>query len=179
MPKKFDLSHYDLERISEYIKYDQLSGFFVWIKKASSKVIVGRRAGYLDSSGYRILSFKGTHYYEHLIAWNIMMGPIPNGMVIDHVDGDRSNNSLKNLRVTTQNQNAKNVVRNMTRIGPDGAPLPQGVCWVERKGKYTASIKNNYKKIHLGTFLTISEAHDAYMNAKRRIHPESTESRLK
>lgn len=179
MPKRFDLSRLELAKLAEYIKYDKFSGSFIWIKKPSSKVVIGRRAGHLDSSGYRVLSFEGQHYYEHLIAWNIKFGPIPKGMVIDHIDGDRSNNSLSNLRLITQGENTKNVVRSRVRMGPDGATLPQGVCWVERKGKYTASIKNNYKKIHLGTFFTPSEAHNAYINAKRILHPKSTESRLK
>lgn len=70
-----------------------------------------RRAGNpvgSTSNGYWIVGFNKTTYPVHRVVWTVAHGPIPEGMVIDHIDGDPSNNNLSNLRLATSNQNGHN-----------------------------------------------------------------------
>lgn len=50
----------------------------------------------------------GRKLYVHRVVWELAYGPIPDGMCIDHIDGDRSNNRLSNLRLVTLSVNQRN-----------------------------------------------------------------------
>jgi len=78
--------------------------------------------------------------------------------VIDHIDGDKLNNSVENLRITNGNgnqQNRKNV---------------KGYYFNKKLNKYHARIRVNGKRIHLGLFDTKEDAHNAYLDAKNIYH---------
>ena len=62
--------------------------------------------------GYLRISIGGKNYSIHRLVWEAFNGPIPNGYYIDHIDGDRSNNSISNLRIVTQSENMKNAMKN-------------------------------------------------------------------
>lgn len=64
--------------------------------------------GSLRNNYIRITLPDGKHKSAHIIIWEAFNGPIPEGMVIDHIDGNRSNNKLSNLRLVTQSENMKN-----------------------------------------------------------------------
>lgn len=86
------------------------------------------------------------------------------GMQVDHVNGDKLDNRRVNLRQATPAQNMQN------RIGKPGA---LGVKGVRKDGSsFRATITNNGKRIHLGTFDTIEEASNAYVEASLRLHGE-------
>ena len=78
--------------------------------------------------------------------------------VIDHRDGNPSNNRIENLRVTTHQGNMWNQVR------------AKGYSWHEQTKKWMAQIKVNGKTINLGYFDTEEEAHQAYLDAKKIHH---------
>lgn len=84
--------------------YNCDSGELTWL--------VGRRrgliAGCIDSNGYIVVRHKGKNYYAHRIAWEIVNGDILHGMEVDHIDHDRSNNAITNLRIVNSKGNAKN-----------------------------------------------------------------------
>ena len=64
-------------------------------------------------NGYtRICLPDGGYKSKHVLIWEAFNGRVPDNMVIDHIDGDKSNNALKNLRVISQSENMKNVQRN-------------------------------------------------------------------
>jgi len=77
---------------------------------------------------------------------------------VDHIDGQRLNNSLTNLRVVTHQQNQWNRL------------TAKGYCWSKQHNKWCAQIKVNKKKIHLGYFNTEQKARDAYLKAKNIYH---------
>jgi hypothetical protein len=79
---------------------------------------------------------------------------------VEHEDGNRTNNSWKNLRLATRTQNGGNA---KPRV-----PL-KGVTRV-RTGKYTAQIQKFKRKIHLGTFDTPAEAHAAYAAKAKQLY---------
>lgn len=121
------------------LNYEPLKGLLTWkAGKQGRGCIEGREAGSVKWDGrYRTVFLEGKRYYAHRIAWEITFGPIPEGMRIDHIDGNGLNNSIQNLRVTTLSMNQRNrkLVRN-TKTGIHGVhPLKDGFS-VQCAGKY-------------------------------------------
>jgi len=85
---------------------------------------------------------------------------------IDHIDGDRSNNKLSNLRIVTRAENMQNQrkAKGNSRIGLLGVSA--------NKGRWMARIKRNGVMRHIGTFDTPQQAHAAYIAEKRVFHPK-------
>ena len=77
---------------------------------------------------------------------------------IDHFDNDKGNNNIENLRIVNNSENQQNVI------------LTKGYCWDKRNNKYQASIRINYKCIHIGYYDTAEEARAAYLVAKAKYH---------
>ena len=94
-------------------------------------------------------------YYAHNQEWNISDGSTNN--YIDHIDGDKVNNDIRNLRVVTCQQNSFN-----TRA--------KGFYWNKRDKKWMAKIGINKKQICLGYFHTEEEARNCYLEAKEKYH---------
>jgi len=77
----------------------------------------------------------------------------PDGMCIDHIDGDALNNQKSNLRVCSHSQNAANIYgKSRSKSGFFG------VYWHKGRGKWRASITHDYKQIHIGYFITAERA---------------------
>ena len=94
-------------------------------------------------------------YYAHNQDWNISDNSKNN--YIDHIDGDIANNDIRNLRVVTSQQNSFN-----TRA--------KGYYWHKSTKKWMAQIRLNNKHKYLGRFKTEEEAHNAYLEAKKKYH---------
>ena len=114
------------------------------------------------STGYKSIKInqkrKTLHrfiYYAHNREWNISDGSKNN--YIDHIDGNRLNNDIINLRVVTSQQNNFN-----TRA--------KGFYWNKRDKKWMAKIGINKKQICLGYFHTEEEARNCYLEAKEKYH---------
>jgi len=90
-------------------------------------------------------------------------GDIPTGMVIDHIDGNATNNLLSNLRLTTQRINTKNQCKRVTNTSGH-----MGVYWSNTRNKWVAEIKVDYKKVHLGVFVEKKEAVAARQTAEKK-----------
>ena len=97
-------------------------------------------------------------YYIHNPEWDIDDSRRDNS--IDHIDGDKQNNSIENLRVVTNAQNGWN--NSHTKC--------KGYYWDKKNKKFKAHIKVNYKQIHLGCFDLESDARNAYLEAKKIYH---------
>lgn len=156
-----------VERLYALYVYDAISGL-VTRRVSRGKWKADQRAGTLDkSNGYRQISVDGQIIDEHLIAWAMHTGAWPKGL-IDHIDGQRDRNVFANLRDGTRQLNQQN----MRRARADSASGIQGVG--ERKGRYWARLRYDGRQHYLGTFATSSEAHAAYIVAKRQHHAGCT-----
>jgi hypothetical protein len=93
--------------------------------------------------------FKSIH---KLTAAAFLLNP-ENKKYVDHIDNDRQNNKLINLRFATPQQNQQN--RSINKNNKSGT---KGVSWNKQRNKWTAQIRINGKLIHLGSFLNKEDA---------------------
>ena len=115
--------------------------------------------------GYIIVTVSKVQYLAHRIAWLLYHGTWPTKF-IDHINGNRSDNRIENLREADSSINAQNVRVARCRSGLLGVRI--------RKGRYEANISVGQRSIYLGRFDTAEEAHSAYVNKKREIHAGCT-----
>lgn len=146
------------EQLFNLLRYDPETGVFVW-------TINQKRAGGLNREGYRRIQIQHHEYAEHRLAWLFAHGRWPSNL-IDHIDGDKANNALSNLRECT---NAENQQNRKQQIGSIGIRLV--------RNKWEARIRVNHKRYQIGTFDTKEEAQAAYCQAKQRLHPFNPEVR--
>ena len=111
-----------------------------------------------NGDGYCRVQFKDRMVTYHRIVWTLLNGDIPEGMEIDHIDGNRINNDINNLRLVTGREN------NLNRVKHRNGRL-FGCCYNKQKRKWKAQIWVNGKRKHLGSFDTELEAHEAYLKA--------------
>ena len=109
--------------------------------------------------GIHIKGGKKTSLFLHQILAITFLGHKPNGinLVIDHIDSDKLNNHIDNLRIITNRDNTSK-----ERTIKKG--LPVGVHWIKFRKKYESKIRIKGKSIFLGYFNTMQEASDAYKN---------------
>jgi hypothetical protein len=151
-------------RLREVLNYDPETGIFTWRVRLKYSVPIGARAGSFPANGYCMIGIDGVHYRAHRLAWLYVYGEWPKNF-IDHIDGNRLNNAIANLRDVSNKMNGHNtnVPRRGNKTGLLGV-LPY------KNGKFTAQIGVNGKSNHLGVFDTAEEAHATYMAAKRYVH---------
>lgn len=164
-----DLDFSDFYRFSEYLSYDPEAGVFKWIKRSGKRGIVGKVAGNLDSKGYWRISALGKTIQGHRLALLLTHKRWPAGEV-DHINGDRSDNRLCNLREADRSINGQNIRTPMAH----NTSGYLGVYFHKQNKRWVAAIKVNKKSIHLGQFSTPEEAHARYLEAKRQLHDGCT-----
>lgn len=148
--------------INDYLSYDESSGDLIWAFKLSRKVVVGSVAGCkCKRDGYIKVRFENRLYLAHRIIWESVMGIIPEGMQIDHINHNRSDNRMENLRLVTHIENGMNQsrsVRNKSGV--------TGVSWQSRDKKWKAVISKDRKTISLGYFNNFDDAVAARLSAE-------------
>ena len=139
-------------QVREYLTYDADTGHLTWIKRPSSKIFVGERAGSLvTTTGYRSIQFLGCSYREHRLIWFLVYGYWAD--IVDHIDHKRDNNKLSNLRDVTYSENSRNISSRKDTITGE-----QGIWWCKRRLKWVAEITHNRKKVFQRTFDSIADA---------------------
>ena len=151
------------ERLRELMHYDPATGIFTRLLKTRNSINVGGIVGSMNSSGYLLTSIDNERHRMHRLAWLYHYGEWPSGHV-DHIDGIKTNNAIKNLRDVDPLTNVQNQRR--ARVNNKSGFL--GVS--SGGGLYRASITKNGKQISLGMFGSPDLAHQAYLRAKREMH---------
>lgn len=130
--------------------------------KLIRKIKVGRftigtiSEGYDNSTGYMRTMFNKKRHKTHRLIWIHHYGNIESNMQIDHINGNRIDNRIENLRVVSNQQNSFN------SHNTKGYSI--------KNGKYQAEIKINGKSKYLGLFSNEIDARNAYLDAKRKYH---------
>lgn len=128
----------------------------------------GEPIGRKDKDGYLSLHVRGRSYRAHHVAWALTYGEWPE--MIDHINGDRADNRIANLRKATCMQNS----HNQRKAHRDSAHGLLGVDLNKSKGRFRARIQVAGKRVTLGGFGSAEEAHLAYVAAKRKLHESCT-----
>jgi len=154
------------ERAKELLSYNPDTGVFTkFIKRSNSEKEVGR----VDSRGYSQIGITLNEIQKrlssHRIAWFVIHGELPE--IIDHIDKNPSNNSIKNLRSCTNRENQFN-----SRKQINNTSGYKGVCWNKKNKKFVAQIRKNGKPVHLGSFDCPKEASKAYEAKAKELHGE-------
>ena len=155
-----------VERLRSLFDYDPHTGVF------TRRVAVGRhgchralrKAGTKQNYGYIVIAVDHRRYVAHRLAWLYVYGVWPNNDV-DHINGDKGDNRIVNLRLATRSQNMQNVVKH--KHNKSGA---KGVSWMNTRSKWRAYIFVNYKQIHLGLFSSFTSAVKARELAEQTYH---------
>lgn len=158
-----------VELARENLAHDPVTGEFRW-RKPSRNRPMDRVPGYRRHDGYWIIALGGRQHYAHRLAWLLAYGVWPTNQ-IDHINGVRDDNRLANLRDVPRAYNQQNLHRAEKDNRSTGV---LGVKKEHRNDTYYARIGVSGKQRHLGTFPTAEEAHQAYLQAKRRLHPGCT-----
>lgn len=150
--------------LRELLHYEPTTGVFTH-KKKRQKVIVGQFAGCRKSNGYRKHQISGVTYLEHRLAWLYVTGAWPRGQ-IDHINGNRSDNRIANLRDVSVLENRQNLRHAQGAVGLLGVS--------KKRNKFHAEITVDYKRISLGSHPSAELAHSKYIEAKRQLHAGCT-----
>lgn len=152
------------ERLRMLLDYDPDTGKF-YRRTRHGGTVVGRETGTVSStSGYIMISADNRRYNAHRLAWLHVHGTWP--VEVDHVNMDRSDNRLSNLREASRAENSCNrpVQRNNKSSGI------KGVTWSHKRRKWLAQIGKDGKHYNLGAYSSIEEAATAYKDAADRLH---------
>lgn len=150
------------DELKNLLKYDPTTGIFTWIKCANKNIRVGDVAGTDDKKGYRLIYVKGVLYKAHRLAWLYMYGVFPNN-VIDHINQNKGDNRIENLRDCTHSENLQN-----SKIDKRNKHGHKGINFFY--GKWRATIAINKKSKHLGLFEKIEDAINARKKAENDLH---------
>jgi hypothetical protein len=152
------------EKLKKLLRYDASSGVFYWEKTISNRAVAGSVAGYIDGHGYIAIGIGRKLHRAHRLAWLYVFGTFPKAD-IDHINKDRKDNRIENLRLATRAQNLQNCFKKSNNTSG-----VTGVSWNKRTQKWEAHITSNYKKVFLGLFDSIEDATNARLSAKKKYH---------
>ena len=156
------------EQLKTTLDYDAESGVFTWKIRPSKAVKAGDAAGCVEKRlGYITIGIAGRIYKAHRLAWLYTHGEWPKGL-IDHINGNKADNRICNLRDVFADGNSQNVRKPNAR-NKSGF---MGVIWFQNK--WRASMSVNGKSKWLGDYSTPEEAHQVYLEAKRKYHAACT-----
>ena len=154
------------EYLRERLALDADTGQLLWrfnprASKSWNTRWAGREAFTASFKGYRTGRLDGQQYLAHRVAWALHHGRWPQGQ-LDHVNGDRSDNRLENLRVVSNTENARN-----SSLSKNNTSGVTGVWRDTRRGHWCAEIKVDRRKIYLGAFASVEEAAAARKRAEK------------
>ena len=133
-------------------------GFLYWKR-------TGRPAGSKNHAGYVRLMIQGKSYMAHRIVFLMLHGRWPD--MVDHINGDKSDNRIENLRECNMSQNCQNI-----KLKSNNKSGVKGVSWDKWTNQWRVTFKLNGKQQNLGRFDSLEEATFAANEARTKLHGE-------
>lgn len=148
-----------VEMARELLEYK--NGNLYW-RVSRGGMMAGSKAGSKTVRKYIVINLNNRQYFIHRVIWLIVFGEWPNGFV-DHIDQNRSNNKIENLRVVSHQENFRN-----QRLPSNNTSGAMGV-YLHKSGKWVASIRNNWMPEYLGIYEKKEDAINARKAAEARL----------
>ena len=149
--------------LKKLLIYDPVTGVFTNRVTRNSQALIGNEAGTNHPDGYRHMKINHKCYLAHRLAWLYVHGAWPNGQ-IDHINGNRKDNSIENLRLVCNKQNSENQTLHVNNTSGH-----RGVTWDKSSCKWMAQIRHNNKRKFIGRFATLEEAALAAKQARDQL----------
>lgn len=146
------------------LTYDSSTGHFTWTT-TRNKSYIGKIAGSPTAQGYLMIRVNKRHMLLHRLAYLWIHGTLP--QFIDHINGNRADNQISNLRSATVLENNRN-----KSAQAKASSRYLGVSYVRPTGKWIARIRHSGKNNHLGTFMSETEAAKSYNEVASRYFGE-------
>lgn len=151
------------EELKTQVEYNADTGIFTWKVRNSNRIKVGDEAGNYHNGGYIEMQVLGERHLAHRLAWLYVHGYIP--QLIDHIDGNRLNNKISNLREATYAENAYN-----SKIRSDNKSGVRCVSWDKARKSWEVRIKIDGKLKHFGNYKDLDEAAKVAEKVRKEHH---------
>jgi len=142
-------------------------GVLIWKRGKGRRIKPGCVAGSINRDDYSFVQIRYVNYRTHRVIWAIIKREDPLDYQIDHINGNKLDNRIENLRKATHGQNSCNK-KNV-----------KGCSFYKKTNKWVARIMSNNKDYYLGRFDTEEQAREAYLRAKEKLHSEFMPSEMK
>ena len=150
-----------LSKAELHDKFYCKSGTLYWNNPEAHRCNHGDIAGSLDGDGYYVVGLASGKVPAHRIVWAMHNDDMPE--IVDHINGDRTDNRIENLRAATRQQNNTN-----RALRSDNNSGVAGVRWHKQRSKWNARIKVDGKEISLGMYDDFELAKKARMEAEMK-----------
>jgi hypothetical protein len=152
------------DKVKELFEYRD--GALFWRVSTTNSIKVGQKAGTaVNDAGYEMLGIGGKIYRTHRIIFMYHYGYFPNK--IDHIDGNRANNKIENLRPATNAENSRN-----TKISKRNKSGIKGVCWANHVNKWMVQVRHGSSKKYFGLYDDLELAELVAIEARDKFHKE-------
>lgn len=160
------MSKYDLisqELLHEIFEYRD--GNLYWKNSKGNRVRPDRRAGTINDTGYLRVDLFGKHFRVHRLIYLMFHGNLPK--ILDHINGNKLDNRIENLRPATTYQNVWNSTKRRTNTSGI-----KNVCWDKKTKKWKVVINVGSKSHYLGLYSDINEAAQVAQQKRNELHKE-------
>lgn len=162
--------------ILEFLDYNPKSGLFIWkprtehnfphenFRNTWNSLNAGKNPGFLSKNGYTYIDVCKRRFLAHRLAWFLVHGVFPK-RDIDHINGNRTDNRITNLRLASRSENLCNA-----KIRSDNTSGFKGVSFRKDTKKWSAKIKASGKPLNLGCFDSAEEAAEVVNFHRNNLH---------
>jgi hypothetical protein len=157
------------EKLMQFVTYEPETGIFRWKFAVNYSIKPGDRAGCQQNHGYRSISIDRERCLEHRLAWLYVYGEHPAGY-IDHINGDRTDNRIENLRPASKIENGWNRANNSNNTSGHKGVYKVKTGRQKNHDRFAAVVNVGGRRVTLGHYETEAEAIAAYRAAAKMIH---------
>ena len=155
----------DDELLAEVLTRFEYRDGALFYRRVIGSMKIGRKAGSVNSRNYYHVEIKSKNFLVHRLIFLMHKGFLPE--FIDHIDGNKQNNCIENLREASNADNCSNA-----RIRKDNTSGFKGVSWHNKQKKWVAYANKNLTRKYLGLFASLEDAASAVMRARSELHGE-------
>jgi len=145
--------------------FEYRNGILFWKVSPNKKIRIGLIAGYLGKYGYVNVGFNRSSYRAHRIIFLMHYGYLPK--YLDHINGNRSDNRIENLRKCNASENSRNA--KLFKTNTSGV---KGLWFDKLNNKWKVELRLNSVKLSFGRYSDFELAELVAIEARNKYHGE-------